>query len=239
MSKIYQYLLSSIWIFSAPLYATGGVIQGGGGIVSCSVFYNGEARRVHFSTDYLITVKSEADIAEPWRYKDVPEGSTVESWLYDFRNMLKSKIPDNAFEWFRELANAQMGDQDDPSLFAWHPLKDSDVPSLSTIQPDILKSLSAQCLDMKLQLLMLREESSSHEVMYRYNEQETDDGLGLTQLQLSFFIVHEWLWNFTRDPVAVRRANQYIHSQEFYDATSAEAISKLTELGINIRRFDL
>lgn len=52
-------------------------------------------------------------------------------------------------------------------------------------------------------------------VEYRYQKDILENLRKQSPLQFSFFIVHEWLWDFTQDVRSLRRLNWILHSTEF------------------------
>lgn len=52
-------------------------------------------------------------------------------------------------------------------------------------------------------------------------------------LQLSFLLVHEWLWSFPGSVDRNRRLNWYFHSPEFDSASRVEVLTKLKAIGLD------
>lgn len=68
---------------------------------------------------------------------------------------------------------------------------------------------------------------------------------GLTSVQKSFLLFHEWLWNFTDDPEVIRNANSVLHSYDWNEKTLSYKITELllagldfSKLGVQIRNFE-
>lgn len=58
-------------------------------------------------------------------------------------------------------------------------------------------------------------------------------------LQLSFLLVHEWLWNVTGDVRLNRKINFFLHSIAFTHMTPRDARTALIHLGLNFSRIGL
>lgn len=52
-------------------------------------------------------------------------------------------------------------------------------------------------------------------------------------LQLSFLLVHEWLWDLSQNVDRNRRINRFLHSREFATMTSEQAVARLKSFGFN------
>lgn len=66
-------------------------------------------------------------------------------------------------------------------------------------------------------------------VIFYTNDHALED---LDSMQLSFVLVHEWLWNFTDRAVINRQANYFLHSAEFDAISADEAKAYLQKIGI-------
>lgn len=61
----------------------------------------------------------------------------------------------------------------------------------------------------------------------------------LSKLQLSFLLVHEWLWNFSDSVTDNRKINYFLHSNLFEQVTEAQAKTMLTQFGLILPRRSL
>ncbi|MNJ94892.1 hypothetical protein D3C87_125960 [compost metagenome] len=59
-------------------------------------------------------------------------------------------------------------------------------------------------------------------VEYRFQKNILENLRFESPLQFSFFIVHEWLWDFTQDVRSLRRLNWILHSKEFDSLSEQE-----------------
>lgn len=223
---------------SAAAFSAGGVVKNGGGSVSCVVDRGGNRMIEAWSTDFLLTGLWFDDIADAWRPKPTDSSSGVSitpNWEPEYNAALMARIPKVAFAWYLELYNAATWYiAAAPTLFAWQPLTTVDLPNLGEIQPEVAASLPSTCQDARLRTYILRELREDGGVIYRYAEIINSRASELDALQRSFLLTHEWLWNFTNDPVAVRNANRFLHSQDFLRLSSLQVSQRLLEFGIDL-----
>jgi hypothetical protein len=56
----------------------------------------------------------------------------------------------------------------------------------------------------------------------------------LDPMNLSFLLLHEWLWDLTQDPVVNQRVNWFLHSKDFTSMGQDQIRNELRELGLNL-----
>lgn len=103
---------------------------------------------------------------------------------------------------------------------------------------NIQKLIPINCLDekngeyrLKLHQTVIRE-SIKDPIIYHYDKKILEELEAKNPLQYSFFIVHEWLWDLTRDVRSVRSLNWLFHSEELHKMTRSE-------LSMMFDRFDV
>lgn len=68
-------------------------------------------------------------------------------------------------------------------------------------------------------------------VYFDYDPRDLDSLEGTSALQLSFLIVHEWIWNLTNDPQKNRRLDYFLHSSYFDSMAPGQVSAELRRLG--------
>ena len=58
----------------------------------------------------------------------------------------------------------------------------------------------------------------------------------LSNIQKSFLLFHEWLWNLTDDPEIVRNANSILHSKDWSDKNLSYKMTELAMAGLDFSR---
>jgi len=93
------------------------------------------------------------------------------------------------------------------------------------------------CIDsqnqLKLQQVAVRFEPSPGTVFYEYKKERIEELERTSPVQASYAYVHEWLREFTEDPVILMRANTFLHSQTFFQMNKHQAVQYLRMLGLN------
>ena len=72
-------------------------------------------------------------------------------------------------------------------------------------------------------------------VLYRYVPEVIKNLIHTNPLQLSFLLVHEWLWDFSDNVERNRRINYLLHSKNLELWSRSEWISTLQNLGLNVK----
>lgn len=72
----------------------------------------------------------------------------------------------------------------------------------------------------------------ANKIGYSYVPQVFDDLAGQAPLQLSYLLVHEWLWDISDNVVVNRQLNRLLHSAEFAAMTPAEAREHFEAFGV-------
>ena len=64
---------------------------------------------------------------------------------------------------------------------------------------------------------------------------EALEHLGFNDIQRSFLLVHEWLWQYCDSVRSIRDINHFLHSWELDRISSSELPGLLRDLGLNIQ----
>ena len=78
---------------------------------------------------------------------------------------------------------------------------------------------------------IVRKAKSSGQVVFEYDD-DVVLMIGRTSLQMSFLIVHEWLWSLTRNPETNIRINYFLHSILVEQMSSQEVALKFKEFAL-------
>ncbi|MGI4991616.1 hypothetical protein ACRXCV_03255 [Halobacteriovorax sp. GFR7] len=61
----------------------------------------------------------------------------------------------------------------------------------------------------------------------------------ISEEQLSWILVHEWLWDYLKSSSDIRDVNHFLHSYEFIDANESEMMSFLNKFDFNVDKTQL
>ncbi len=76
------------------------------------------------------------------------------------------------------------------------------------------------------------EKKSRRSIVYHYNPYFLKSKVMDSPLQLSFIMIHEWLWDYTQDSNVNRSVNNFLHSKEIEKMSSGEIRQRLIDLGL-------
>jgi hypothetical protein len=215
MLKISFALLLSLLAINTS-HAGGGVLVGNGGnIVRCS------GRENFFSADYILSKAKHGD------HTKLAEGANP------FRRMAKllnAKLPSmaNSYSQFMDAFE----NHDNSSHYVWM------VPrnGLEVLRDEMME-LPYSCKNwngpVEIRQVVIRNYSeASGRVIFKYDP-EALELIRNNKLQLSFLLVHEWLWDFTKDITVNRKINYFLHSTQLDDLSAEEIQSKFKQYGLS------
>ena len=199
--------------------AAGGVAVGNGGnIARCATKSN------YQSLDYMLT---------KGMYGKRVSISPIKSLNQSFQrilNLILQKFPKRQ-ESFREFVGL-VRNRDESKQYVWHIATDGldSILELDVHLPFLCRS-NFGSTDI-LQAVVREKPDSSGQIIFDYDQNifltlEKDD-----PLQLSFLLVHEWLWNFFADIEQVRKVNYFLHSSLFDELSPSESFLELNRLGL-------
>jgi hypothetical protein len=76
--------------------------------------------------------------------------------------------------------------------------------------------------------------SGTDRIVYAYVPEILDEMEATHPLQLSYLLVHEWLWSLSGNVERNRRVNRYLHTEEFLNASRSELIDQLEGMGLSV-----
>lgn len=68
---------------------------------------------------------------------------------------------------------------------------------------------------------------------YEFNEVLMQELESAAPYQLSFLLIHEWLWGLTTNIHVIRNVNQFLHSKKFFEVSSATLKETLVGMGLD------
>jgi hypothetical protein len=217
--------------------ASGTVGNGGDAIVCADV---GTSIKGLYSLDYLLTVGLGGDAAEPaasvdasldriaqifWRSRNVPEISTLQFFFSEFRRDLYNTTDDARYN-FWIASPGGLSFTDDQKIPATLPAncKTDGVPNLT----QAFVRTGARFTD-----------HGTETNEYRYVPDVLERLAERDPVQLSFLLVHEWLWNVSHDVVRNREIVRFLHSKAAATLDSNGLVARLEALGLNLERLGI
>jgi len=223
-------LVILVVLLSLPLriFAGGIDIGNGGDIIKCKPGIENDLFGF-YSLDYLVF-----DGREDTEIEDV---SSWEQSLFRIRQQLVEKVPEllTSFDEFSydilntDYSRKHVWESTDYELIE---LDDEDLP-VSIHLPDNCRK------DGKIQLIQAvirqnKDFSGSDNIFFKYMPEVFDSLESQNPLQLSFLLVHEWLWSVSDNVDRNRRINWYFHSVYFEEGSSEDVRAHLEAIGLDL-----
>jgi hypothetical protein len=201
--------LAFLILLSAHLAHSSSQVLNGGDAVDCSVGNGFPPERPpgdagYYSLDYVLTY-------DPGASPIYPAKSLNES-LSRLSALMKQKLPElsPSFDIFmRDFMNRDMS-----KTYLWQPAQSSliDVPD-----EKLISQLPQNCRSGVAQAVVRQSAGytrmPSH-IVFAYDKYVVGK-LSQIPVQLSFLLVHEWLWDFSHEVVTNRMLNRLFHSKDF------------------------
>jgi hypothetical protein len=227
-------------VSAAPSASAGTKIGTGGDAVRCQrPTEAGQPAEGLYSLDYLLTRSSE--FGEP---------SSTSHWsnsVYRIRRILQVPGFYDAARSLWEFEQQYLNTTNSNLKYMWEPapLRLADLKD-----EKIISSVPANCLDPNgfgpeanriaiLQAVIRFEGSEAgrswDEVLFKYVPEVLDELKETNPVQLSYLLIHEWLWTISDNVVINRRLNSFLHSKLADRMNEREIEAKLKEMRIEIR----
>jgi hypothetical protein len=206
---------------SQVVTAQGGIVDSGGDLVECQPSPRNNLDG-HYVLDYLTGLHTQA--------RHYPGEGPSERII----RLLKEKAAPlgDSLELFLVTANRQIpGEPDFDQKHIWIP------GDLSEIRDEeLVESVPENCLipgdrAVNLKQLVARRDRGDH-ILHRFDFVLMDK-IKNNPLQMSFILVHEWLWEYAADAQAIRDVNNLLHSTDLDALTAGELQSRLRAYGLN------
>ncbi|MCB0411990.1 MAG: hypothetical protein KDD22_05655, partial [Bdellovibrionales bacterium] len=217
------------FFLSLQVYGGGLIIGSGGDLVQCKPGAQNQLFGL-YSLDYLVFQSSTG-----------PQPLEVSSWeqsLFMIRTEIARKIPQilSDFDSFsQDVFNRELNRPHiwEPTDFDLVEIKDEDLP-IAVKLPANCRGSSGEVQLIQAVIRQNREFSGGEPIVYKYMPEAFEKVKNQNPLQLSFLLVHEWLWSLSDNVDRNRRINWYLHSQEFREDSPERVQEKLRSLGLNL-----
>lgn len=226
-----KYLFSLFIFLSIPhLWAGGVAIGNGGDIIECTQSSENELAGA-YNLDYILTLPVAKGDTE------LEEIKTWQNSIERIKNILLQKVPSlvTSFDDFSKNIYNKSNSENrvwEPSPFGLVPLDDERIATLIPINcKNQGKNLITQAIIRSTQY---SDNSKNMQIIYKYDA-TTLQKLELQKpMQLSFLLVHEWLWDISNNVERNRRINRFLHTKKIQTMSAAEVENNLKAMGLAI-----
>lgn len=223
-----QVLIATLLVVCSPTLWAGQEVGSGGDAVSCTASRDNTFVGT-YSLDYLLTY------TESNNNQDVVEVPSVEQSLQRIRARLAEKLPEflESFNEFTQLIRNT--DVLQPRFWEEAPfglvdIKDENL--LHLVPMNCRNGEKVQIVQAIIRQNFLNAGVAGDKTIYRFVPRVFNDLQLNAPVQLSFLLVHEWLWDISHNVDRNRRINRFLHSVEFDRLSAAQVRAKLTALGL-------
>lgn len=220
-----------LFLFGKESWAKGGAVGNGGDLVQCRSTLTKQIE--YKSLDYLLTMRSLGD-------RDFLPVTSLGDSFQQIQKLLDEKIPELApsfRNFIQHLWNENLNKTIiwEKSPFGVTPVHDEEIGSAHSIPSQCRESEKQGGPILLVQaIIRLRERFSPTEAkrVYAYMDELIGEVERKDPLQISFLLVHEWLWEHSKNVERNRRVNRLLHTPSFYQLSSNEIKSQLQGLGL-------
>lgn len=220
------FIFSSLFIFTNISHAGIGNIGNGGDVVVCSFKNNSFT----FSLDYLIADE---------RYqedKKIIAAPTLQKATQRLAAVIAAKVPSllpSFTEFFQALKN-----KDISKKYVWidsENLPDIDDENVGNLNRNICdRGFYAAQVKQAFIRKVISKGNQELQVQIHYDRHIYAWLTYKNPTQLSFLLVHEWLWDLNSDVAQNRNINYFLHSKNIEKMDAADVTQKLVRLGLEI-----
>jgi hypothetical protein len=232
MQYLDSILVSFFVLVSTQVGAIGGTTVGNGGdLVQCQGGPN-EPTFVYKSLDDLLTLQSETDA-------NLVEHKSLENLLFDVQTLIDRNIPELSLSfrdyvgtlWNTDFSESRIWE---PAPFGVLSISDEEIGSGHLVpQACRHETPDGSKINLVQAIVRLRERFNPDHprIVYAYMKDLIESVQAYDTLQISFLLVHEWLWDHSKNIERNRRINRLFHSKSFYELSPTDARSLLLNLG--------
>ncbi|WP_413290944.1 hypothetical protein [Bdellovibrio sp. HCB337] len=225
-NKLVFSILSLGVLLCAKTYAGGVYVGNGGDAVFCRSSENNSFKG-YYALDYLMTLTNANEVA------------SVKSWEAS-RDRIRALLAKGAPSLL-ESFDSFLGDLDNQVdwtkkriwLSAPHGLVDIQDEQIRRKLPENCGWKNLGSIEQEMVQVVVRNKQP-HIVRYEYDE-EVFNKLKAAPVQISFLLVHEWLWDHSEDPQIIRWTNQFLHSQHAETLSASDFNTSLVNIGITAK----
>ncbi len=223
--------LWAVLFFFLPAFGfAGGAVGNGGDSVECTYSaandFNGT-----YALDYLLTYK------ESNQNSDIVKVTSLDESIQRIKKLLQEKVPElsDSFDEFMKLVR-----NEDISLprfweeapFGLVDIKDENI--INFVPMNCRQNGDVKIVQTIIRLNPMNTGLEKYKLVYKYVPSIFQRLYTQAPLQLSFLLVHEWLWDLSHHVEKNRRLNRFIHSKEFESLSREQLRARLTTLGLEI-----
>ena len=213
--------VAAVILFSQTVFAGPRVTGNGGDVVLCDGTYKFQ------SIDYVIGVAASS------RFSVAPVENLASSF-HRIGRLLREKSPrlGRSFSRFSYEFDSTAGGT---RRYVWSATDEPDLGARDKIKEFLLLPVTCKGSTTTPAIRqVVHRTRQGREVNFEY---EHDMLFSLEPLQLSFVLVHEWLWDFTLTTEQNRRLNVLLHSRDFDTLSPAAFEAILAALGVDPDRY--
>jgi len=228
--KAFSALIILISCIFMTLAHAGFVVGNGGDALLCKKSLDNPLDGT-YALDYILTLTDKAEA----------EGlSPVSSWKDSserLQRVLTEKVPTLA-PYFKEFTETVFN-RDYSKTKVWEPtpfgLRDLEDENITSLIPQNCKTEGkTQLIQAVIREFQNYSGTQRGHIIYKYDPEVVKSLDQKSPLQLSFLMVHEWLWDLSQNVNRNRRINRFLHSQEIETMSSEDVIKSLQGMGLTI-----
>ncbi len=205
-------------------------VGSGGDLVKCVPYSSNDLFGL-YSLDYLVFSR------EQGAQQPKPVSSWQES-IFNIRRVFIDKLPE-LLPIFDEFTNNILNeDQSRPQI--WEPtdyalteINDEDLPISVRIPVNCRENGQIQLVQAVVR--QHPEFTGSPLIVYKYMPRIFEKVAEERPLQLSFLLLHEFLWSISNSVDRNRRINWFLHSQEIQNLSRVQIIDRLLGMGLDVK----
>ncbi len=209
------------------------VVGNGGDAVQCEGASNnpdkGEFKGL-YSLDYLLTLRG--------RDADLVSWSSLDEGWRELESLVARIMPEHrrSFQdfrrWYRNEGNLRAPRLWEAAPFGLIPLEDEGM--VRQLPNDCRKDGQSQIVQTVVR--QDPEFSGTSKIIYKFVPSVLDDLGANDPRQLTFLLIHEWLWDLSPNVDQNRRLNRFLHDKSTYSMDTADAREVIESLGFRLSR---
>lgn len=213
----------------APLSHAQVDVGNGGDSIDCHADSNSRFEGA-YALDYLLTYRASNDNA------DIVPAQSWQSSLARIAGILNTKAPKLGRSLSAFAALVKNTDPRRDRVWREAPfglVKLDDQSIVEHVPPNCMSHNEVMVVQAVIRLSPGISGLPPPKLAYSYVPRVFDQLEAQAPVQLSFLLVHEWLWDLSMNVVANRQINRFLHSSELDDLSAEEIVSRLEAYGID------
>lgn len=222
-------------LFFAAQAKAGGVKVGNSGFtVMCSYSPN-NAYSGYYSLDYLLTEPS-PHLLQTEKSLTLKTVHNLEQSLERIQKILKRSTP-SLIESFDEFKNSIFNSTNMDKLHIWEAtpfnLINLDDQNFTVILPENCRANGFKGIPTIIKQDQKYSGTTNH-IIYKYIPELIENLNQNNPIQLSFLLIHEWLWEISTNVERNRRINRFLHLERIETMSSDDIIKELISYGLDL-----